>query len=380
MEKTIKIITIIVFAIIIAGSGVGTIINSSTTYSKFEKRELAKFPKTNAKTLTSGKFQEGLDDFLNDHVAFRDECISVNTFVGRVQGKKEQNGVVFGRDGYLFEKYDDKDFERKTIDYNVSCLSEFVNLVSENIGEENVKVALVPSKINVLEDKLPRFTPQCSMNDSMKIELQAALSGQNVLLDLQKQMKKHSQEYIYYKTDHHWTSLGAYYGYSQLMEAMGQKPCKLGAKKVVCTDFRGTTFNKVHYASSPDTITTYDDATQVSGEIDENGDIKKIESVFAPKALKGEDKYDYFLGGNYAKVTLNTPCDNGKTLVLIKDSFANCMIPFLARNYSTIVMIDLRYLNSSIMDSLADVESIDNLIVLFNDEKFMNDSHMDMLG
>ena len=381
MERIIKIITIILFAIIIAGSGVGVIANSRTKYSEFEKRELAPFPKTNVKTITSGKFQSGLDDFLNDHVALRDECISVNTMVGRIEGKKEQNGVVFGSDGYLFEKYQDKDFSKKDIDYNVAALSEFVNLVAENIGEENVKVALVPSKINVLDSKLPKFAPKSRMNDYMKKQLSSSLTSEDILLDLSGDLAKHSDEYIYYKTDHHWTSLGAYYGYEAIMKGMGDKVFPKGKEKVITKNFRGTTFNKVHYAASKDIIRTYGaDSLNVAGEIDENGDVKSIGSVFDTKALDSEDKYDYFLGGNYAKVTLDTDCKNDKTLILIKDSFANCMVPFLSKNYSKIVMIDLRYLNSSIMDSLADVETIDSLLVLFNDEKFMQDSHMDMLG
>lgn len=381
MEKKVKVLTIIIFLVILFAAGIFTILGGRKTYSEFEKRKLAAFPKVTKDTVLKGEFQKGLDDFLNDHVVFRDQCVTVSSLANKMIGKKEQNGVYMCKDGYLIEKYEDKDFDKKEIKENVRCLTRFVNMATDSIGNKNVKIALIPSKVNALQSKLPLYASTSKMNEYMKDMLKSKLKNQEVLIDLGDTLKEHSDEYIYYKTDHHWTSLGALYGYQTLMKSMDLEMCTVSSKTDVSTNFRGTTFNKIHYAPQKDIITKYDVDTAKNCELeyDISGDKELRDNIYDESALDTEDKYNYFLGGNYGVIKIHTDCTNGKSLVLIKDSFANCMIPYLTYNFENIVMVDLRYLNSSIFDTLNEMEQIDSVVVLFNEEKFMQDSHLWLL-
>ena len=225
MEKRIKVLTIIIFLIILFATGIFTVKGGKKTYSAFEKRKLASFPKITKNTVLDGKFQSGLDDFLNDHVLFRDQCITVSSLANKFLGQKEQNGVYYGDNGYLIEKYEDRDFDKKEINENVHYLSRFVNMAAGSIGSENIRIALIPSKVSVLKNKLPLYASSSKMNEYMKNRLENKLDDKNVLIDLSGTLKEHSEEYIYYKTDHHWTTLGAFYGYKTLMESMGMEAC-----------------------------------------------------------------------------------------------------------------------------------------------------------
>ena len=376
MEKIFKVITITLFLIILFGVGLFTVLGGGKKYSVFEKRELAKFPKTNAKTIASGKFQSGLDDFLNDHVLFRDECIYATTMTDKVMGRAEKSGVYFGKDGYLIEK--SAKVPEKDLEKNVNYLADFINMSAENIGPENTKVVMIPNKENVLTNKLPAYAQKNYQNLKMKEMLWNKLDDKDTMIDLTKALKKHNDEYVYYKTDHHWTSLGAKYGYEAITGS------KVKARpKVVCDDFLGTTYNKIHYAPQKDLITKYriKTAEKCNVLIDKSGDLSEMPSIYDEKALEKDDKYEYFMGGNYGGVNIHTGCKNGKTLVLIKDSFANSIVPFFTKDYENIVMIDLRYING-LDDTLSNlnVEQMDTLMVLFNEEKFMSDNHLWLLG
>lgn len=376
MERKCKIITIALFLIILFGVGIFTVLNGGKKYSVFEKRDLAKFPKTNVKTITKAKFQSGLDNFLNDHVVFRDQCIYTTTMVDKIMGRAEKAGVYFGEDGYLIEK----PVEVKPADMkeNVKYLSKFVNMASKGMGSKNVKVVLIPNKENVLADKMPKYAPVSTDNIKMKEILWKELKDKNQIVDLTKALQKHKDEYIYYKTDHHWTSLGAKYGYEAMMDAMGEKKLTGEKSKVVSDDFLGTTYNKIHYAPQKDLITKYDIKTAENVDVvcEDSEEIDQNDSLYYEKALKKADKYEYFMGGNFGVLGVHTGCKNGKTLVLLKDSFANCIIPFLSNNYENIIMIDVRYLGSSIFETLEQLEKIDKLVVLFNDEKLMSNNNL----
>ncbi len=377
MEKKFKVITIALFLIILFGVGIFTVLGGGKKYSVFEKRELARFPKTNTKTIAKGKFQKGLDSFLNDHVLFRDGCIYATTMIDKLMGRAEKAGVYFGKDGYLIEKSEKVDI--KDIKENVKYVSDFVNMASKTMGSKNVKVVLIPNKEYVLTDKMPKYAPVSKDNIKMKSMLWDALKDKKAIVDLTKGLQKHNDEYIYYKTDHHWTSLGAKYGYEIMMDALGEKKLTGEKSKVIADDFLGTTYNKIHYAPEKDLITKYDIKTANVSKV-QCEEAEDIKDIYYEKALKKADKYEYFMGGNYSVLNVHTGCKNGKTLVLIKDSFANCMVPFLTNNYENIVMIDPRYLSGSIMDTFSGIGKIDKLVILFNEEKFMNNKDLWTLG
>ena len=138
----------------------------------------------------------------------------------------------------------------------------------------------------------------------------------------------------------------------------------------VSDDFLGTTYAKVHQASRKDTIKAYEPEAKLDilynmGETD-------LTTLFDPSFLEKEDKYSYFTGGNQAIIQISGGEKNGKTLLVIKDSFANCMIPFLAEDYENLIVVDLRQLNigcRALIDSFAPTD----VLILYNTAQFAQD-------
>ena len=199
-----------------------------------------------------------------------------------------------------------------------------------------------------------------------------------MVMDLRPVLNDHKNEPIYYLTDHHWTSLGALYAYEALM---GSANKKLTEMKTVSSDFLGTDYNRIHYYKNKDEIRQYiiPEADTAGIEINDSGDVTKRDSIYDTKALEGADKYNYFFSGNYSQVTVNTGTKNGKTLLIVKDSYSNSLVPFLCRDYEKIIMVDLRYVNASIYDYLPEDKKPDDVWIIYNEEKFMQDTHQGYL-
>ncbi|MCR5625451.1 MAG: hypothetical protein K6G11_09510, partial [Lachnospiraceae bacterium] len=223
-KKYLQIFTIIFFCAFILVMDAFTIANKDKTYSELEKRKLAKKPKFSASRVLKGQFQDDFVDYLSDHFAFRDTWVNVKSNVDLSLGEKEVDDVYIGKDGYLIEKYTDEDFDKDQIKTNIKYLKNIVNMASENLGTKHVKIILVPGKETVLSDKLPMFVELPTMQEYMEKRLCDKVNdSENVVINLKEPLKKHSDEYIYYRTDHHWTSLGAKYAYEEIMKSLGKK-------------------------------------------------------------------------------------------------------------------------------------------------------------
>ena len=309
--------------------------------------------------------------------------MGVKTAAERLRGRTDDNGVYFGKDGYLLGKYDGSLFESETSKNNIKSIAEFVKMYADKFGKGHFQVALAPSSSEILKDKLPPFAPIYNQTEYItKIKQEA---GDSYVIDLGEILKKHSEEYIYYRTDHHWTSLGAYYGYEAIAKEMGLKTQALEDLKAdeVSNDFLGTYDSKVNTGITggviPDDITIYS-----SPEIDkaemmwDNDKDKTFNSIYYMDALKGKDKYTVFFGGNHSVTDIKMDNNTGKTLLLIKDSFAHSLAPFLIKDYDRIIMFDLRYFNKSLKKYI-DENKITDLLVLYSTPDFAEDANIGRL-
>ena len=201
--------------------------------------------------------------------------------------------------------------------------------------------------------------------------------AEKMILDLRPVMAQHKDEYIYYNTDHHWTTLGARYAYIEYMKNTFSNE----KEETVASDFLGTDYNKIHYYKTKDIIKKYEipEADGATMEISDSGDLKKVNSIYDEKSLQTDDKYNYFLSGNYTRITIDTNAQTDKKLLLIKDSFSNSMLPFLCKDYKQIIMIDLRYVNSGVLGTLPEDWMPDDVLIAYNEEKFMQDTHQEQL-
>jgi hypothetical protein len=206
-----------------------------------------------------------------------------------------------------------------------------------------------------------------------------------VITDLTDILQTHQEEYIYYRTDHHWTTKGAYYAYETYLKSLGEKAASLDSYEYiqVSDDFYGTTFDKVQVAGRADTISALQTKNRTLRLRFYDGETtKKSNSYYDSEALATQDKYNYFLGGNTARIRISTGTKNGKTLLLLKDSYSNSFVEYLEKNYETIYMIDLRYARKDIytqMDEISKKDEITDVLVMYNTEKFMQDNNLDLL-
>ena len=209
-------------------------------------------------------------------------------------------------------------------------------------GRYGLSAMVVPSAITFLEnEKLRKLSPsQKQPIEEVAKHLTDAVRFVSIYETLERRAA--GGEYIYFRSDHHWTALGAYYAYAEYAEAAGLQPLAIDEyERKDLGEFLGTTYNATlskSVAAEPDNLTVYLPKLNYS--------YVKIRSGFERKsALIDEEAkgYGVFLGGDSALSIIKTKLDTGKKLLVIKDSYANAFIPFLAPHYDEIHIIDLRY-------------------------------------
>lgn len=343
------------------------------TYSSMENRTLQQLPKLSKQRLLKGKFQKKYETYLSDQFPKRDKWIQLMSVSDRALGRTEANGVYFGKKDYLLERYTESDFDRKNVNANIKALQKFVKTAKTTA---NVKVMMVPSKTQTLREYLPAFAESYDETNLFN-KLKQTLS-EDVLVSVSKELQEHKTEDIFYRTDHHWTTLGAWYGYQSYLKACGEKAEAAESKrkwKTVSGDFLGTTHSKVNMYSKTDMIQIYEPSAKMKVVYNLG---EKTENTFYQKDfLEKKDKYSVFFGGNQALLEISGGVKNGKTLLVIKDSFANCMIPFLAEDFEKVVVADMRQLNAGMLMLLRSYRPTD-VLVLYNIVQFMQDTEFAM--
>ena len=385
--KKVRIIIIIVFIgffVLISGA---SLIIKDREFSPNENRYLAETPELSWDNILSGKFQDGLEDYLRDQVCFRDGWITVKTGIQKACGDTDIGGAYVGKDGYDFEKITPEDVDEKQVDRNIKAVEDYFMTASETIDKQKLSFLLVPTSGLVMQEKLPK---NARLFDQAKYidQVQKAMKDYN-FVDVRDTLMDHNDEYIYYKTDHHWTSAGACLAYDVWSERTGgEAETEDGlVKNVVSDKFRGSLYSKILDADSAyDEIWTYglqkDDAfgsKDCTVTIDEK---QQLDSIYDDEKLQEKDKYAYFLGGNYGQVHIQNQKAaskaKGKNILIIKDSFANSFVPFVTQDYENIYMVDLRYYNGDMKAYLQEHE-ITDVLVLYNISNFISDRNLHKL-
>lgn len=385
--KKVRIIIIIVFIgffVLISGA---SLIIKDREFSPNENRYLAETPELSWDNILSGKFQDGLEDYLRDQVCFRDGWITVKTGIQKACGDTDIGGAYVGKDGYDFEKITPEDVDEKQVDRNIKAVEDYFMTASETIDKQKLSFLLVPTSGLVMQEKLPK---NARLFDQAKYidQVQKAMKDYN-FVDVRDTLMDHNEEYIYYKTDHHWTSAGACLAYEVWSEHTGgEAETEDGlVKNVVSDKFRGSLYSKILDADSAyDEIWTYglqkDEAfgsKDCTVTIDEK---QQLDSIYDDEKLQEKDKYAYFLGGNYGQVHIQNQKAaskaKGKNILIIKDSFANSFVPFVTQDYENIYMVDLRYYNGDMKAYLQEHE-ITDVLVLYNISNFISDRNIHKL-
>lgn len=349
-----------------------TMVMPQRDFSARENRYLNKRPEITVEKVINGEFEEEYKDYINDQFPLRDEFLQLSSEVRYLIGIRDINGVYIGKDGYLLEKHDKSEFESDTAGQNIMYLSEFAKMLDERAM--NYHVIMIPTSSEILTGKLPAFIKPYRQKEF--IDDVSRSVGEEHTINALSILSGHADEYIYYKTDHHYTTLGAYYVYEEWAEKAG---IKINDRKdfeveKITEEFFGTLDAKTHLAQSGDTIFLYTLKDQTEYEIcfDES---YSASDMYNMEALKNRDKYSVFLDGNHEILEIQTQCDTDRKILVIKDSFAHSFIPFMINGFSRIDVIDLRYYNKSVKE-LIDRNGYTDVLVLYSVVNFATDSNI----
>lgn len=374
MIRIFKRLPGVIFMVLLLGLAGKEALSHQRTYSPVEKRELQTRPEISITKVLDGRFQKKYESYLRDQFPGRDHWVSFQTDMELFMGKNEIHNVYIGKNHYLLEHYTEKEFDPQQISKNLQALEKFVGKAKQNA---DVHVMMVPTKSWILREKLPAFAPHYK-EQKFYDALQQKLEKEDVLISVEPILDAHKEEEIYYRTDHHWTTLGAWYAYEQYTKAVGGDLQRAqGKKKFRCIskDFYGTTYAKINYARQADKIEIYEPADKL--RVVYNMGEKKTKTLYDFSFLKTADQYSVFTGGNQAVLEITGGIKNGKTLLLIKDSFANSILPFLAEDYEKLVVVDLRQLNVS-GDRLLEMFSPTDILILYNSAQFAQDKEFEI--
>lgn len=341
-------------------------------FSDSENRYLEQQPEFTVKTLVSGQYGKDYEAYLGDQFPGRNGFIGIKAGTERLLGKKDVNGVYFGKDGYLLEKFDAEDLEGDILETNIARLQEFIQAAGGKLGRDKVKVMMIPSASQIITAQLPFMAApfnQKKISDQIK---QAV--GEDLTVDVEEEMRKAAKaengQNLYYRTDHHWTTLGAWYGYRSWAIAAGLKPWGLDKfnRITVTEDFLGTLYSKVNVKCRPDAIEVFLPKQHQSYTVYYDLNKEGRPDLYTEKALEGRDKYSYFLDGNHGLVEIQNSTapleQKEKKLLIVRDSFAHSMAPFAANHFGTTYLVDLRYFNMRLNDFI-EKENITDLLVMY---------------
>lgn len=359
MKKNFLSIFIITF---ILGFSILFILLPKKEFSENENRYLEKFPKFSFNELLNGKYINDLESYLTDHFPLRDAFMSIKTKYQLLIGQKLINGVYVGKDEYLFQKYENP----VNTDKLINKLNEFYTN-----NDINMSIMLVPSSGVINTDKLPN-------NVSFDLQLETIKYVYDNLkfsgIDVTESLKEGSKEYeMYYRLDHHWTTYGAYYAYLEFCKYNDIEPLELNSFRhvTITNTFNGTLYSKANiYSYKPDKIDIFLNDSKLSVKYVASN--RTTDTLYEDKHLNTKDKYAYFLDGNHPLIQIINEEQEGEILI-IKDSYANSFIPFLANHYNKIHVIDLRFYNSSV-SSYIEENNIEKVLFLYNMQGIDNDT------
>lgn len=368
-----KYLPTFVFLAFIFVMAIWFVFSQKSDYSSSEKRILQKFPDTSFENISSGKFGTEFEGYFADHFPARNMWVGFSAYQQLYMGNNGADGVYFCSDNYLINK---PVSTNNMLSKNVDAITKFAKSI-----DVPTTVMFAPSTGYVAENVLPKLHDKYN-DDAYFSETQKTLSQNDVaFVDLRSTFKNEYSKgtQLYYKTDHHWTTAGAYTAYVQLCKSLGIKSAEKSSFNIESySNFYGTTYSTSGFWNvPPDKIQVWNNPKNTDKNIQvaitEGKDIKKYKSMYFYNHLKEDDKYPVFLDGNHAVTEITNKNAAGGTIVLIKDSFSHSLAPFLAENYSKVVLVDLRYYKLSVSD-IVKKEKAQQVVVLYGIDNIATDT------
>lgn len=341
--------------------------------SETENRPLQAFPSWNTEHVLSGQYTKDLNTWFSDQFICRDQNIHIKYLIQKTFGVKEIQDIFLTKQG-LIEKTAKPNKEQ--LERNLNAINAF----KQNNPELNIGFVTAPNAVSIKKAYLPKYA--VTLNQDKQIDnIYSKLDDSIVKIDLRNTLKKHKDEYLYYKTDHHWTSLATYYAYQDIAKAFNLETTKKTDYTIypVTTNFEGTLANKTGSVNIKDEIDIYVPKDKCDYVITDESTNKKSRTIYHSDALETKDQYTVFMGGNKALFHINVDNNSKRHLLLIKDSYANSLIPFLIPQFNSITVIDARYYFEDYTRLIKD-DLITDVLFMNNTNTFVQDTSLaDML-
>ena len=364
-----------VFLLLIFGFAIATVLKPSNERSETENRLLEQKPDLTWNALISGKFSEDYEAYLSDQFVGRDGWISLKTAFERAALRQEAEDVYFARDNYLIEKHTGV-FTAETAERNIQTLSAFFTNLSKSMDPGHLTAMVVPNAVDILRDKLPPFADP--YDEEIYLQKIAGALPEGVWFDSSSVLRQHNGEELYYRTDHHWKTLSAYYTFEAWAGEKGLAgDSAFSFRPVTVTDsFEGTIASRLGIVGRADSIERFDPEIPFDYYLiyNQSDDIRN--TVYQDSFLERKDKYAYFYGGNFGLIQAKMPeHETGRKLLVIKDSYAHCFVPFTYALFDQVDMLDTRYYNASI-SALIGQENYTDILFLFNAAGFAEETSL----
>ena len=359
-----------IFCVIVAFFLVFNILYPSHKFSDKENRSLKQRPELSFESVVSGEFFKDFNQYYSDQFAGRNLFMSISSSVNIIEGKPEVAGVYFGKKGSMIGQ------PEKPNEKAVKETAKAINKFDKAMPEIRKYLLLVPNAAGVQQDRLPADAPVRNQVADIK-NLEKAVKGNTVILDGVTPLKEKNKEYIYYKTDHHWTSYGAYQVFRKNMKKM-EPDTKIYDYRnfLVSDDFRGTLASKTGRWDKKDDINVYEPVgcdVRYLVQYPETG--HKSTSLFVKKKLDQKDQYQVFLGGNHGIVDIKTTAKNDRVLMILRDSYASSYVQFLYPYYSRIVLVDPRYYYDNLGTAIK-TYGVTDMLYLYSGDTIVTDSNL----
>lgn len=381
MEKRKNYPILVLFSAFLLAFFTADLLTPDREKSEMENRVLAERPQLTWASLTAKeenrKYSALYEKYINDQFAGRDAWITLKSVSESALAKLENNGIVYGSGDRMFEKYLVTDDEG--IDRNAEFIREFIEKYQE---KSNFTVSIVPSSYEIYQEAVPKGLHNVGQKAYIA-DIYSRMPEAASTLDLFPVLEAYkAEENLYYRTDHHWTSEGAYYAYQAFAASRGLRAVNLETLRESAREipgFYGTYYSKCKlFSTVPDTITAYG-IPFTSLEIDG----KQKPTLNNEAQWEERDKYAAFLWSNNGLTVLksdnNLNHQEGETsrILVIKDSYGNCYSPLLTYSYDEVYVLDLRYLKGvgEIMDSV----KFDDVLIQYNFMNFASDRNMAFL-
>lgn len=363
-------IVVVVFLCFLGGVGVWNFLSEDRHFSEQENRILAQMPTFSMKRFFSGEFMEEFEAYITDQFSWKESWLTLKNATDKLLLKKEHNGVYFAQDDFLLERFEEPG---EQLQKNIKSMSYFANKTKEM----PISFLLIPTSVEIYQEKLPLYAHSFSQKQVI-IQVEKELPTSIQMIDVYNALRENKDKNLYFRTDHHWTMRGAYEAYVVTAKALGLTPYVLDdfVIETVSTSFLGTLYSKANaFGIKPDEIEVFYPTFPVTYNVTYDEGRSSVHSLYESSYLMKKDQYSFFLNGNHSLVKIQSSIENGRRLLIIKDSYAHIFIPFLANHFEEIHVVDLRYFHTNLYTYIKE-NRISESLFLYNISNFSTDSNM----